>query len=103
MAGTHYALVDEPTAGERGIAGCLAMLDSVLWSQQASGPLWPAGRNNIKVVFTAGYTAETCPADLKACLYQMLAPGLGRRGSGGCSTAISRWGTTATRWRRGRV
>lgn len=70
-AGTHYVLVDS-RPHERN-AGCLEMRDSVLWSQQESGRLWPVGRNNIKVVFTAGYTAETCPVDLKACLYQMLA------------------------------
>jgi hypothetical protein len=79
-AGTHYVLVDS-RAHERNV-GCLEMMDSVLWSNYECAPLWPRGRNNIKVVFTAGYTAETCPPDLKQCMYQMVALAKAARASG---------------------
>ncbi|WP_337219531.1 hypothetical protein, partial [Vibrio parahaemolyticus] len=37
---------------------------------------------NIQVVFTAGYTAETLPADLKLALYQMVAMARAARQNG---------------------
>ncbi len=37
-----------------------------------TGAYWPKGQQNIEVVYTAGYTAETFPADLYAVLLEMV-------------------------------
>lgn len=70
-AGTHFNLIDS-RAHERNM-GHLEMVSGVLWSYDQCAQAWPPGVANIKVVFTAGYTAETLPADLKMALYQMIA------------------------------
>lgn len=36
-----------------------------------TGPVWPRGRGNIKVAYTAGYSSTTVPADLSAAVIEL--------------------------------
>lgn len=45
--------------------------------------VWPAGRQNIVVTYTAGYDASTMPADLKHAICRMVDAYRGRIGLGG--------------------
>ena len=46
---------------------------------------WPEGPRNVRATYTAGYTAATCPAGLKAALYDLCAFRLEFTGSAGAS------------------
>jgi hypothetical protein len=75
---------------ETDLSGLLTRIsDSGFWDQGfgingvvrvSTCPVWPVGRQNIVVTYTAGYSSGTMPADLKTAMYRLVDSLRGRRG-----------------------
>ena len=78
--GQHYRLIDS-RPHERNV-GHVEMTAGTVWTYDLCAAYWPPGTANIAVTFTAGYTADTLPADLKLALYQMIALARAARSNG---------------------
>lgn len=78
---TYIAETDRSGLIHRLGSGPLEVWERAPWATPE--PIWPTGRLNVLVTYTAGYTSQTMPADLKQAMYRLVDALRARRGRDG--------------------